>query len=307
MSRKFKKPTKDVFELVTDQIISSMIDDVVDGDWVKPWNGATGLPLRHNGSPYNGINIFVLWSVASQRGYKNNHWMTHNQMISYGGSFNCDARGQGVAVVFYKDLLIEDKDTGEDKLIPMPKKFRVFNVDLIDGLPEHFYQINEFTPKEHKPIEFVEKAIHDTGAKIEFGGNRAAYSPSLDRIYIPEMSSFDTIEGYYGTICHELIHWTAKRLDRPMSTNHASEEYAFEELIAELGSAYAMANFGLLNQHKMQQSTAYIALWLKRLKSDSKYIFKASSQAINAVKHLHFNSNTQQQDKYVKENIISKR
>ena len=62
-----------------------------------------------------------------------------------------------------------------------------------------------------------------------------------------------------------------------------SEEYAFEELVAELGSAFLMADFGVSGD---VQHESYIASWLKSLKNDKRYIFKAASAASKAHKYL---------------------
>ncbi|WP_333783218.1 ArdC-like ssDNA-binding domain-containing protein [Octadecabacter antarcticus] len=39
--------------------------------WLKPWNaehaaGKITGPLRHNGQPYSGINVFMLWMIPYQ-------------------------------------------------------------------------------------------------------------------------------------------------------------------------------------------------------------------------------------------------
>ena len=58
-----------------------------------------------------------------------------------------------------------------------------------------------------------------------------------------------------------------------------------EELIAELGSAYTMATLQL-ELTPRQDHAAYIASWLKVLRSDKRAIFTAASQAQKAADYL---------------------
>ena len=63
---------KDVYTRVTNRIISDLENGV--RSWMKPWNaahpaGSIGKPLRHNGIPYQGMNILLLWCEAMEKGY----------------------------------------------------------------------------------------------------------------------------------------------------------------------------------------------------------------------------------------------
>ncbi|MGF1827631.1 DNA primase, partial [Photobacterium angustum] len=62
-----------------------------------------------------------------------------------------------------------------------------------------------------------------------------------------------------------------------------SKDYAFEELVAELGSAFLMADLGIKGE---VQHESYIASWLQALKSDKRYIFKAATLATKAHEYL---------------------
>jgi len=70
-----------------------------------------------------------------------------------------------------------------------------------------------------------------------------------------------------------------KRLKRDMSHPFGSPEYAFEELVAELGAAF------LMNQVAMPYSTqhaAYVENWINVLQKDVRNLFRAASLAQNA-------------------------
>ncbi len=110
----------------------------------------------------------------------------------------------------------------------------------------------------------------------------AYYRPATDQIHMPQISTFHEASGYYGTLAHELTHWTGaeKRLDRIKKFQNR-EAYAFEELVAEIGNCMLCLHLGITPQ--FDQSAAYISSWLEALKNDKGLIFKAASEAQKAV------------------------
>jgi antirestriction protein ArdC len=55
---------QDVYTRITDKIIADLEQGV--RTWMKPWNagnteGGIIRPLRHNGAPYSGIKILMLY------------------------------------------------------------------------------------------------------------------------------------------------------------------------------------------------------------------------------------------------------
>ncbi|MBR1438634.1 MAG: elongation factor P hydroxylase [Synergistaceae bacterium] len=131
--------------------------------------------------------------------------------------------------------------------------------------------------------------IADSGANIVFGGGEAFYSPSDDYIQMPPKTDFKSAEGYYSTILHELSHWTGgeKRLDRVQRCGRFSKDYAFEELIAEMGSLFVATSAGIpQSETEFQNHASYIDSWLGKLRSDNMYIFKAAAEASKAAGYL---------------------
>jgi len=139
------------------------------------------------------------------------------------------------------------------------------------------------------PIEHAEAFAKATGATIEESGDEASYLPSIDTIRMPERRRFTgtetttPAEGYYSTLCHELIHWSGAkhRLDRDLSSRFGKEAYAIEELIAELGAAFLCSDLAIANKPRIDHAQ-YIANWLKVLKDDKRAIFAAASKASQA-------------------------
>lgn len=167
------------------------------------------------------------------------------------------------------------------------KIFNVFNADQLEG-----YEPNTETGKGEKFNHVAtDEFITNTQAVIKHEQQKAFYSEMGDFINLPKMQDFiDTKDAtaqqnYYSTLLHELTHWTGnkKRLDRKNSTN--KKEYAFEELVAELGSCFLSAYLGteptIKNDH-----AKYLNGWIKILEEDEKAILKAASQAGKAFDFL---------------------
>ena len=109
---------------------------------------------------------------------------------------------------------------------------------------------------------------------------------------MPSLVAFKDQANHDATLLHEMVHWTghSKRLKRQILNSYGSEDYAFEELVAELGAAMAGALLGL--PYEGLQHDAYIKSWLKSLKSDPRHIVKAAKQASAAVQYLDDNGST---------------
>jgi antirestriction protein ArdC len=120
-------------------------------------------------------------------------------------------------------------------------------------------------------------------------GSSAYYVPKNDLVNLPPFETFKTMEGYVATKFHEYGHATGheSRLNRSGIMEVAAfggQEYGFEELIAELTSAYLCASNGIDNT--LENSTAYIQNWLKALKDDKSMLLRASGKATAAVEYI---------------------
>ena len=139
----------------------------------------------------------------------------------------------------------------------------------------------------HERHERLENFVHQTRAEIHKQGAIASYTPNSDSIRIPALSAFDNREAYYSTLAHELTHWTGAkhRLARDLSAKSKNESYAVEELVAELGAAFILADFGISAQPRIDHAS-YIKNCLKFLKADKRAIFTAALQASKASAYL---------------------
>jgi antirestriction protein ArdC len=283
----------DIYEKVTNRIIA----DLEQGEltWLKPWSsgnleGRIVRPLRHNGLPYSGINVLMLWSAAVESGYAAPFWMTFKQAQELGAHVRKGERGH---LVVYANTITktEEGENGQDeeRKIPFMKGYTVFNVEQIEGLPEHYAAKPEAVIDSAQRIDHAERFFAATGADIRHGGNSAHYSGGTDHVQMPAFEAFRSPESYYATLAHELTHWTKhpKRLARDFGRKRWGDEgYAQEELVAELGAAFLCADLALTPEPGMDHA-AYIQSWLKVLKEDKRAIFSAAAHAQRAADFLH--------------------
>ena len=69
---------RDVYNKITGRIVADLERGV--RPWMQPWSAAHAAgritrPLRHNGVPYKGINVVMLWSASVEKGYARNEGM----------------------------------------------------------------------------------------------------------------------------------------------------------------------------------------------------------------------------------------
>lgn len=272
--------TRDIHQQITDQIVTAI--EAGAAPWRQDWTATKGgsiMPTRSTGEAYNGINVLVLWCEREAKGFTGNQWMTFKQALALGG---CVRKGEKGSQVVYASTFEKEREDGEKDRIPFMKAYTVFNVDQIDDLPASYYPVNgDQIDTGARAVEELEAFFAATGATIKNSGRNPCYMPQADEIHMPVVSQFETAAAYYGTLAHELIHWTGAtpRLDRDMKYN-TTEGRAFEELIAEIGACFLCAHIGATPDR--DNSAAYVASWLKALKSDKRFIFRAASQAQRA-------------------------
>jgi antirestriction protein ArdC len=293
---------KDMYQEVTDRIVEA-IENTDGKNWKCPWQGSIGLP--RNGAtqrPYNGVNVLLLWIITEAKGYRTHEWFTYKQAKGLGGNVKRGEKGTQVVYWGFREVpkdpsmsleefrklsKEEQKKIGMRK-VPNCRAYTVFNRDQCEGLPEAVVE-NHDGPSS---IEAIENFVSETGVQI-VEGPLAAYAKSRDHVILPNRKDFFSEGGYYSTLFHEMTHWTGHdtRLDRDLSGRFGSESYAMEELVAELGSAFLCASFGI---EAGTQHPEYIKSWLQVLKNDKYAIFTAAREAKNAVDYLNGKRDSQE-------------
>lgn len=278
-------------------ITNRIVDALESGDippWRQPWaNLGGGLPKNvQSGNRYSGVNILLLQDAALRHQLTSNLWATYRQWQELGGQVKCRpddvAKGEwGTRIVFYKPVtkVVTDDRTGDEKeeSFPILKTYTVFNLDQVEGESlDHLRTGEPTTSNEFVDFEPAEELIRH--ADIRYGGDRAFYRPSDDFIQLPHREQFDPSHEFYSVAFHELGHWTgaAHRLNRIKSQRFGDEVYAEEELVAELCSSYLLTETGVPQSDDLSTHTAYLSNWLRALKNDTRFVFRASTAASKA-------------------------
>ena len=285
-------PKSDLYQTVTDQIVTAIESGASDEEWKMPWGGFNnGLPFNPTTkATYRGVNVLMLWGSAAAETYPTNEWASYKQWQGRDAQVNKGERGTIIVYCGSSSREIEnDAGETEEKSFRFLKYSTVFNAAQVAGWE---------SPKAERPnlakrIDTAERFVANTEAVIRFGGGRAFYTHSKDYIAMPDWDQFtDTktataTENAYGTLLHELTHWTghARRCERKFGKRFGDQAYAVEELVAELGAAFLCAKIGITPAPRRDHAQ-YIAHWLKTMKADKRAIFTAASKASDAVDFL---------------------
>jgi antirestriction protein ArdC len=242
-----------------------------------------GHPRNLNtGKPYHGVNVFLLAFVAHTKGYGSSYWLTFNQAKERGG--NIRKGEKSTIVIFWKQHQTKDKQTGAPIKIPALRYYNVWNAEQVDGI--EIPDTVTWQPIDFHPIEEAEKiaAGYAGGPTVLYdGGQQAFYRPATDTIHMPERTRFASVEEFYSTLFHESSHSVghSSRLDRKLDTDpkpFGSPDYGKEELIAEMSAAFLCSIAGI-QPAVIGNQAAYLAGWLKQIKSDKKLVISAAGQA----------------------------
>lgn len=228
--------------------------------------------------PYTGVNVWLLGMTE----YARPEWLTYKQAQELGGQVR---KGEGSTLACFYSPVAKSKadENGEKSTYSLLRHFNLFNVEQIDGLD--LPELPELPkPSGSEAAVFLRKRCQELNVDLRHSGEKAFYNRISDSITMPS-TNFVSDAAYSAVLGHELIHATGSpsRLDRKKGQVFGDDDYAFEELVAELGSAFLCAKFGIANEYGCQHAS-YLSSWLKVLGSDKKAFLKASSLADKAFK-----------------------
>lgn len=274
----------DLMKQYREEITGKLVEAMKTGTapWQRPWRGSEGAQNAVSGRLYTGMNQVILSMAGNDiDGGKDPRWLTFKQASENGLKIKKGSKGR--KVILWKPFC-DEKDISKIVAV-MQKTFTVFHATQIDGIKE--YKAPE--PNIFEAHEKAEKIISESGATIKFGGGRAFYSPSEDYIQLPKKTDFKSMEGYYSTALHELTHWTGhkSRLNRNIENGFGTVSYAYEELIAEMGSLFIASSAKIPQvEGEFQNHASYVESWLNHLKKEPDMLFKAAAQASKAADFL---------------------
>lgn len=281
------------------------------GFWQQGWVGL-GVPISAaTGKRYRGINNLFLSLIAIERGYTDARWATYHQIDEKGWHFKKDEEGKslgknaGVTIEFYElydretkkpfDRSVLDGMTESERdeymqenVRPMRKYFRVFNGDIIEGIPAQ--EKRQLDPSER--VERAEKLLeywNDHESKIVYDGDEAFYRRSTDEIHSPPREAFKNLHEFYGTNFHEIGHSTGheSRLNRDMTGAFGSEKYAIEELRAELAAMFLEQDLEIaVSEKHIENNSRYIKDWHDEIKENPDALFTAIADADKIARYI---------------------
>ncbi len=264
--------------------------------WQRPWTGQAG---EHRnlltGHQYRGGNPILLEVGNLSRGNTLPLWMGAAQAKQHGWH---PAKGSKAARIMQpRPVTVTEEpaspeEPGSTRSFCTYRLVPVFNAaDLAAQDPDDAAKLAQLIdaalgqgePKpEAERLDHAEQVLEAWTVPTQFGGAQACYSPSLDRIAMPEARAFTTREHYAATWAHEQVHSTGhrSRLARPMDGSHGSPSYAREELVAELGAAVLCRRLQIGCQ--LEHHASYLTSWCQVLRDDPKAVLKALGQAVKA-------------------------
>ncbi|HEX7854643.1 MAG TPA: zincin-like metallopeptidase domain-containing protein [Sphingobium sp.] len=281
-----------------DDVTAKVIAELEGGrfPWVQPWGvdgnmgqASPGLPRNAlTARSYSGINVLILWGAVIELGYPSQSWLTFRQALEAGGHVR---KGEAGTTVVYADRFVPESEKaraeqngGDAKSVAFLKRFTVFNVAQCEGLRADLASDPAPLP-EREIVPVAEAVIAASGVDFRVGGTHAYYAPDPDFIQVPPQPAFFDQINYYRTALHELTHATGhpSRLGRKLLNSFGSKDYAREELVAEMGSAFLCAALGIV---PTVRHADYLGSWLDVLREDNRAIFRAAGQASKAADWL---------------------
>lgn len=272
------------------------------GKWQRPW--ISHAPQRFDGKhQYSGSNLLFLsmYAYMAQEAkvrpcpYKHSRlqaqWESMRALPDFTPYYGTLKQWNAVgARIKYgaKELTImlgttstKQLDDGTQKFFAYFKPIGVYNSSQVEGWDPPEVSITEASEAAKQRFDAL---LQRHQPVVVHHGDQAYYVPSLDQITMPTVEAFPDRNAYYGTLIHEMVHWTghSTRLDRKFSREQ--EQYAFEELVAELGSVLLSSTLGF--EVADQQTMHYLSGWATHLRADKTAGRRALSLANQAAAYL---------------------
>lgn len=289
-------------EIVKQQLAERFIHCLDDKkeEWSKNWKIGSGACNGISNRKYSGLNRFLLTFYSQEEKYEGNRFYTFNQIKEKGYHLE-NAKGKGIPVIYPMFNYFKDgaTDYSERKLVGVSKKSEmirsgeatesnfkwayasvkyVFSEDLVKEIEkdpqQHIYSNDE-------KFEFLKGFMKETGVEFYQSkiNERCYYDVNKHRIVLPPDNHFFNKEALLSTLAHEIAHSTSKGLEREVTGEFGSEEYAKEELRAEIASAYICAELGIDTSMNENNNVAYIQSWSTAIKNNYKYLEDAVKDA----------------------------
>ena len=259
--------------------------------WQQPYITANQPISVATGKHYRGLNILMLLMASFRANWQDPRWGTYSRWKAMGGQVRKGS--SGTIATYYKMVpwKTTNPDTNkiEETQRPFMRYFTLFNAEQCDGIEPLLLDKGRAAQN----IETADNYLTSAGAKVQYSHAPPYYNYKKDYINLLHKDNYkDTkhstaTESFYSAWTHELTHWTGnkERNDRVMTGDQQSDEYAFEELIAELGSIFLCQKLGIALEPRVDNA-AYMASWIKRIRSDNNALIRATKLAQHAIDYI---------------------
>lgn len=150
--------------------------------------------------------------------------------------------------------------------------FKVFNLSLIEGVPP--LPVPDLAPNDDIEVGLLaDDVIASSRCEVFEGSTDGAYYNFVnDKISVPSREAFNSNSSFLASLLHEMGHSTAPALDRQMTGDMRSKEYAHEEIVAELSSIFSSVDLAVKAETDPEaagygEHVAYLEFWKGRLDS----------------------------------------
>lgn len=251
---------------------------------INPWQPADRARNGITDRKYNGANALMLNCSSLLFHNGDMRWYTINQANKIDSHVR---KGEKATPAYFFQNTIEKPKKDEDgnvikdenglivyesqKIPPVFKVYYVFNAQQLDPIP----RVKDAKVDDTYDRELAESILSNTPVKINYENIRIPfYSQPDDEITLPLRPSFPDLTEFYSTAFHEMAHSTGaiSRLARNMGGAFGSEQYAIEELVAEITALSICESCDMKYTHT--SSADYIGSWLHAIESPD---FKLSS------------------------------
>ena len=261
--------------------------------WDSAFNNLNCRPMNaKTKNIYKGINAIMTTFDTYFSEYKYCIYATKKQWASLGNVPKAGA--QPLPIIFYKPRFEESKKDSTKKVQTgcMLLYSKGYNFAQTEG---------DYTPPVFKTgkqysIDAIDQFVKSTNVEIKHKEEgRCYYNQTSDFINMTSKINFkDTEEAdatvhYYSVLFHELTHSTGHDSRTGRMKKNAdkykwwlTDNYAFEELVAELGSVLFGQQFNIEKTIRGNH-IQYLNSWIKALKNDYTLIADAAAKAQKAV------------------------
>ena len=264
---------------VMDSVVAHLVDAIEAGatEWQMPWRSlaSTGWPTNAaTGNRYSGGNVLALYFAAVDHDYPTARWATYKQWQTLGAQVRKGERG--TLGIFWKVTDPADDDTDDqrdtdDQTAPSTQRVGS-SVHRVQRRPGRQRRRRRPRPPS-SPIRSTatpapKRSSPPCPPSSAGAPETRATGPPPTTSSCPRSTRSTAAADAYGTLAHELTHWTGHptRLARTYGKRFGDDAYAAEELVAELGAAFVCALIGIDSVARTDHA-GYLAHWCRMLPS----------------------------------------